>query len=136
MAFGGEMEDLKPEEVDELHGELLALNEELQLLVASSESDSRPVDLDQPIGRLSRMDAIAQQKMTQANRRSAQMRIQRIQTALSRMANGEYGDCLVCGELIGFRRLKVQPEAPFCISCQSQREGGTSASLVRPSGRG
>ncbi|MCS5636662.1 MAG: TraR/DksA C4-type zinc finger protein, partial [Myxococcota bacterium] len=112
------MEDLKPEEVDELHRELLVLNEELQLLVDSSESGSRPVDLDQPIGRLSRMDAIAQQNMVQANRRSAQMRIQRIQMALTRIANGEYGNCMVCGELIGLQRLKGQPEAPFCIACQ------------------
>ena len=130
------MEDLKPEEVDELHRELLVLNEELQLLVDSSESGSRPVDLDQPIGRLSRMNAIAQQNMVQANRRSAQMRIQRIQMALSRIANGEYGNCMVCGELIGLQRLKVQPEAPFCIACQSQRENGTSASVLRPSRRG
>lgn len=130
------MEDLTPQEVNELHEELLALNEELRLLVDLSRAASRPVDLDQPIGRISRMDAIAQQKMAQANRRSAQARIQRIQTALGRIANDEYGDCLVCGELIGFQRLKVQPEAPLCIVCQSQREKGGSVSAIHPSRRG
>lgn len=136
MRLGGGMENLTPEEIDELHSELLELNEELQLIVDVSEAGTRPVDLDEPIGRLSRMDAIAQQNINQANRRSAQIRIQRIQSAIQRIANDEYGECLSCGELVGLQRLKVQPEAPFCISCQSQRESGRPVSVVRPSGSG
>ena len=136
MGLGGGMENLTPEEIDGLHSELLELNEELQLILESSAADARPVDLDQPIGRLSRMDAIAQQNIIQANRRSAQIRIQRIQSAIQRIANDEYGECLSCGELVGHQRLKVQPEAPFCISCQSQRESGHPAAVVGPSGRG
>jgi DnaK suppressor protein len=34
----------------------------------------------------------------------------------------DYGECVTCGEGVGFRRLEAQPEAPFCIACQSQRE--------------
>ena len=130
------MKDLTPEETEELHSELLALNEELRLQVDISEAESRPVDLDEPIGRLSRMDAIAQQNVALANRRSAKLRIERIKSAIQRIATGEYGSCLACGELIGLARLKVQPEAPFCIACQSQREARGSVSAIRPSGRG
>ena len=130
------MKNLTPEEIDELHSELVELNEELQLIVDASEAETRPVDLDQPIGRLSRMDAIAQQNILKANRRSAQVRVQRVQSAIQRIANNEYGECLACGEMVGLQRLKVQPEAPFCIACQSQRESGRSASAIRPSGGG
>ncbi|MDG2332681.1 MAG: TraR/DksA C4-type zinc finger protein [Myxococcota bacterium] len=125
------MDDLAPEEIDRLHAELVALNEELLLLVDISESDSRPVDLDQPIGRLSRMDAIAQQKISQANRQAAQARAKSVQSAIQRIAEGEYGDCLACGEPIGVHRLKVKPEAAFCIVCQSQREKASSVSASR-----
>ncbi|MCS5636424.1 MAG: TraR/DksA C4-type zinc finger protein [Myxococcota bacterium] len=130
------MEELTAEEIGGLHVDLLALNEELSLLAALSKAESAPVDLDQPIGRISRMDAIAQQNIAKANRRSTQMRIQRIQSAIVRIAVGEYGSCLLCGEMIGFLRLKVQPESPFCILCQSQREGDSSVSDLRPSRRG
>ena len=125
------MDDLSPEEIDNLHSELVSLHEELLLLIDVSEEESRPVDLDQPIGRLSRMDAIAQQKITQANRRAAQMRAQSVQSAIRRIAEGEYEDCLACGESIGLQRLKVKPEAAFCIVCQSQREAGGSVSATR-----
>jgi len=130
------MEDLTLEEVEELHGKLVILNEELRLLIDLSEDETRPVDLDEPIGRLSRMDAIAQQNIDLANRRAAQVRIQRIRVALQRIADGEYGSCLSCGDPIGVRRLGARPEAPFCILCQSQREAGHSASVSRPTGRG
>lgn len=130
------MEELTAQEIDGLHADLLALNEELCLLAALSEGESAPVDLDQPIGRISRMAAITQQNIGEANRRSTQTRIQRIQSAIVRIATGEYGSCLACGEVIGFLRLRVQPESPFCILCQSQREKDSSVSELRPSRRG
>ena len=130
------MEELTVDEIDGRHADLLELNERLSLIAALGEGEETPVDLDQPIGRLSRMDAIAQQNMADANRRSARLRIQRIQTAIRRIVDGEYGDCLECGELIGLQRLKVQPESPFCILCQSQREAGVAVVDQRPSRRG
>ncbi len=125
------MEGLKSQEIEALHSKLVELHEELTLLVDISEAESKPVDLDQPIGRLSRIDAIAQQNIAKATRRSSQLRIQRIQSAIQRIAAGEYGSCLVCGEWVGVERLKVQPETPFCIVCQSQRETRSSATGTR-----
>ena len=83
-----------------------------------------PVELDQGrVGRLTRMDAMQQQSMVQANRRTAQTRLTRIEAALRRYDGDEYGLCVECEEEIGYARLKAQPEAPFCIGCQSNREG-------------
>jgi DnaK suppressor protein len=94
----------------------------LQKLLANSSDGAQPVSLDDPIGRLSRMDAMQQQSMVQANRRTAQTRLTRIETALRRCANDDYGLCANCEEEIGYARLKAQPEAPFCIDCQSHTE--------------
>jgi DnaK suppressor protein len=77
------------------------------------------------------MDAMAQQKISQANRQAAQARAKGVQSAIQRIAEGEYGDCLGCGESIGVQRLKVKPEAAFCIVCQSQREAAGSLSASR-----
>jgi DnaK suppressor protein len=116
------MNELSEPQKQELHKELLDLRDELQKLLADSSDGAQPVSLDEPIGRLSRMDAMQQQSMVQANRRTAQTRLTRIETALRRLANGDYGLCASCEEEIGYARLKAQPEAPFCIDCQSNKE--------------
>jgi len=45
-----------------------------------------------------------------------------IREALSRIESGEYGVCEECGEDIAVARLKAQPMATLCVSCQSRRE--------------
>ena len=116
------MNELSKKQRDELQQELIQLQEELRKLLEDSNDGAQPVSLDEPIGRLSRMDAMQQQSMVQANRRTAQTRLARIDTALRRFADEEYGLCASCEEEIGYARLKAQPEAPFCIECQSNKE--------------
>ena len=45
-----------------------------------------------------------------------------IDDALRRLAMGTYGTCQECGEEISEKRLKVQPFAMYCISCQQKKE--------------
>ena len=45
-----------------------------------------------------------------------------IDDAIERLANGEYGICLDCGEAISEARLKAKPYAQFCIKCKSRHE--------------
>ena len=116
------MSELTKQQLAELHQNLLELRKELQQLLEHSCDGAQPVSLDEPIGRLSRMDAMQQQSMVQANRRTTQTRLTRIEAALRRHTNDEYGLCVGCEEEIGYARLQAQPEAPFCIACQSNKE--------------
>ena len=111
--------------MQELRADLGTLRDELRSFIDASAQGTRPVALDQPIGRLSRMDAMQQQSMAKANRRAAEQRLQRVEAALRRIAAKEYGSCLRCEEPVGVERLKVQPEAVLCIACQSQGESGS-----------
>ena len=45
-----------------------------------------------------------------------------IDDAIERLANGEYGICLDCGERISEARLMARPYAIFCIDCKSRHE--------------
>jgi len=45
-----------------------------------------------------------------------------IDDAIERLANGEYGICMDCGEPISEARLKARPYAIFCIKCKSRHE--------------
>lgn len=118
------MEELTSSQLEELSVDLRFLQGELQSLLKVSMEGTKPVDLDQPIGRLSRMDAIQQQKMAQANRASHKLRFDLVKAALMTFERDEYGYCRRCDEPIGYRRLKAKPETPFCVACQGAREAG------------
>jgi DnaK suppressor protein len=46
----------------------------------------------------------------------------KIQEALQRLNDGEYGICEQCGEEIGIERLKARPVTTLCIDCKSSQE--------------
>jgi DnaK suppressor protein len=108
---------LTPAERAELHADLLTLQTELARQLDEPSDRDDTVDLDQPIGRLSRMDALQQQKMAQAQRGRIKVRMSQISLALRAWEDEEFGDCRTCGECIGYARLKAQPESPLCMTC-------------------
>ncbi|MEE4236406.1 MAG: TraR/DksA C4-type zinc finger protein [Anderseniella sp.] len=97
---------------------LEARREELRELSSISARDRNAVELDQQsVGRLSRMDAMQRQAMAQANERARAAEMTRIEQALRRIEDGEYGWCLTCGEAIAPKRLEIDPAAAVCVAC-------------------
>lgn len=91
---------------------------EIIALIDSHGDDSRPVELDQTrLGRLSRMDALQSQAMAKETERRRHQELERIDHALKRLAEGDFGDCLACGEPIAPKRLAFDPSATLCIDC-------------------
>jgi DnaK suppressor protein len=95
----------------------------LEALRAASETTAenrRPVELDQTsVGRLSRMDAMQVQAMALATERRRHEEARRVEAAIRRIDEGEYGTCISCGEEIPAKRLGVDPIIPTCIRCAS-----------------
>lgn len=116
------MDELTGEQLTELRQDLTEERKRLEEVLKFSKDGAKPVDLDEPIGRLSRMDAIQQQQMTKANRSAYERKLRLIGVALDALDKGEYGFCRTCEEPIGYRRLKARPETPFCLDCQDARE--------------
>ena len=48
--------------------------------------------------------------------------LREIDTALSKLKEGTYGICELCGKPIGVKRLKVVPSARLCIKCKAKEE--------------
>lgn len=97
---------------------LLERRRELEALSNISAEDGAPVTLDQQsVGRLSRMDAMQRQAMSQEQERRRAGEILRIDRALQRLEDGEYGVCVECGEDISANRLAADPAAHLCIAC-------------------
>lgn len=104
---------------------LLQLQRELRSQREAGEAATQVVELDQTsVGRLSRMDALQGQAMSQEQARRRQFELQRIAAALRHLDDGEYGDCRDCGEPIAVRRLEMDPAATLCIHCAAAREAG------------
>ncbi|MBD1400043.1 TraR/DksA family transcriptional regulator [Pelovirga terrestris] len=115
--------ELSDAEQQQLGKKLLLLKAEIEQLLGDSVESSRPVDLGLSIGRLSRVDALQQQAMAKANREAHQRRLVLIDAALRTLKSGRYGLCRSCDEPISLKRLEARPETPFCIECQTEREG-------------
>lgn len=97
---------------------LTALGAELEAMSTLSAADRGPVALDQQsVGRLSRMDAMQQQAMSQATEAKRRRDLQRIEAAERRLRDGEYGYCEECGEEIADGRLAIDPMAERCVGC-------------------
>lgn len=107
----------------ELRAALMALDQQLVALIEQTTEGAAPVDIGEPIGRLSRMEAMQQQAMTAANRRASERRLSMVHMALGRLDRGEYGDCQSCDEPIAYRRLEARPEAALCLGCQRSTGG-------------
>jgi DnaK suppressor protein len=115
-------DELTDAQLAEITADLVAAQTELITTLQSLAEGAKPVDLDAPIGRLSRMDAMQQQQMTKASKRAAQIRSDLVRSALSALADDRYGECRRCEELIGYGRLKARPESAFCLACQTVLE--------------
>ena len=114
------MDEQKMNEHDHRYFERL-----IKVRLASLEAESASghdaqaiVELDQQaVGRLSRMDALQNQAMAKATgaRRNAERG--RLEAALRRIEEGEYGYCEDCGEDIALGRLRLDPAALKCVEC-------------------
>jgi DnaK suppressor protein len=97
---------------------LIAQQQEVIDMKENSRQLTKPVDLDQSsVGRLSRMDAMQSQAMALENKRRREILLIRIEAALERIEEGEFGFCASCDEEIVPRRLELDPSNPFCVTC-------------------
>ncbi|MBT4588730.1 MAG: TraR/DksA family transcriptional regulator [Rhodospirillaceae bacterium] len=97
---------------------LEAQRKELLQRVESTEEDRKPVELDQAqVGRLSRMDAMQVQEMALEQERRREIELQKIDAALARIKEGDYGFCTHCGDDISPKRLEFDLAVPLCVDC-------------------
>lgn len=102
---------------------LIARREELEQLIVSSADTRTDRELDQQrIGRLSRMDALQQHAMEEETGRRRAYELARIEAALKRIADDDYGFCTACEQPIAPKRLQNDPSTPLCIQCAARAD--------------
>lgn len=118
----GLMDELTEEQIAELQQDVIQLKSDLERELVLAKDTAKPVDLDQPIGRLSRMDAMQNQQIAKASKKNTELRLRLILAAINSLEDGDYGLCVRCDCPIAFRRLKARPEARMCIECARETE--------------
>ena len=102
---------------------LLRRRAELEEEDRMSAADRQPVKLDQDsVGRLSRIDAMQVQAMALAAERRRTAERMRIDAAVKRIEEGEFGFCITCGDEISAGRLKHDPSVSQCFPCASSAD--------------
>ena len=119
------MSGLSPRELKRFRNLLKQRQLDLENVCKTGEQSAEIVELDQTrVGRISRMDAMQAQAMSQETNRRRVIELQRIKAAFKRMDDGEYGYCVSCSIEIVQARLELDPATPLCMDCAVQVNGG------------
>ncbi|PKN41012.1 MAG: conjugal transfer protein TraR [Deltaproteobacteria bacterium HGW-Deltaproteobacteria-18] len=108
---------MTPEQRREIKARIKKRMQELRITITQLEETSKPVSLDQPIGRLSRMDSMANQAISGQRLTDSKRTLMRLERALDRVDDEHFGICAECGEDIAAGRLLIMPEATLCVDC-------------------
>lgn len=86
-------------------------------LIAEYKEHSKPVTLDNSIGRISRMDAINNKSITESALRQAENKLTKLNQALDQVGKKDFGICIKCKQPIPLGRLLLMPESKRCVNC-------------------
>ncbi|MCG8509078.1 MAG: TraR/DksA family transcriptional regulator [Rhodospirillales bacterium] len=115
------MDDRIDIDVKRSRARLMKRRRELLQMGAADTEAVKPVAVDQRSeGRLSRMDALQSQAVEMEIERRRHQELQRIESALQRIEDGEFGYCVACGDEIAVKRLENDPTTPLCINCATE----------------
>jgi DnaK suppressor protein len=95
--------------------------EALKRNIISYKEGAKPVALDSAIGRVTRMDAINSKSISEESLRKAEIALLKLERALDKIDDPDFGLCMECGEKIPFKRLMIMPGSVLCVECAGKR---------------
>jgi DnaK suppressor protein len=78
---------------------------------------TKPTAPDVAIGRVSRMDAINNNSITEAALRTAEEKLSGLQYVLTKINEEKFGLCARCGNTIPMQRIILRPQSVHCVNC-------------------
>lgn len=93
---------------------------ELIKLIADLKESTKPMGLDNSIGRVSRMDYINNKSVSEASLRKAEDDLVSLERWLSLYDTEKFGKCSRCGNEINLNRLLLLPTSTRCVNCSGR----------------
>ncbi len=79
-----------------------------------------PIEPENAIGRISRMDAINNKSVNEAALRNAINKLALLKSALQRINHEDFGLCIRCKNQIPIQRILLMPQSNRCVHCASK----------------
>lgn len=103
--------------VDEIRKKIEEEIAKTERLIADYKEQSKPVTLDNSIGRISRMDAINNKSITESALRQAEGKLSKLNQSLDNIDKPDFGKCMVCKRPIPLGRILLMPQSNKCVNC-------------------
>jgi DnaK suppressor protein len=97
---------------------------ELRRMVSRTEQDGRTIDEDSAQDIADRAASSYTKEFLFHQSNNDRQLLQMVETALSRIREGSFGECISCGKEINAKRLEAVPWTRHCIECQEKAEQG------------
>ncbi len=111
---------MKTEEKNKLEKDIKQKILEIQNRILVLKDLTKPVEPDDAIGRVSRMDAINNKSVNEAALRQKERQLEALQEALEHINDHKFGKCIKCGKAIAYGRILIRPESKKCVNCADQ----------------
>ncbi len=98
--------------------------QELRRTVSRTEQDGRTVDEDSAQDIADRAASSYNKEFLFHQSNSERQLLQMVESALERIRQGSFGECISCGREINPKRLEAVPWTRHCIECQEKLEKG------------
>jgi DnaK suppressor protein len=105
----------KTELKQKIQQELVEFDDKIKKL----EAVTQPISPDNALGRITRMDAINNKAVNDAQLIKTNERKAKLENALNSINNEDFGICLKCKKPIPLPRLLYLPESKVCVPCAS-----------------
>ena len=109
---------MKKEDLDFLKQELLNRKEKIKRIVKDNEKEIKALNRTDASDEADHATISTDSAIEQAITNQQLKELKEIEYALFKMNNNTYGICEMCEETIGIQRLKVKPQAKYCIVCR------------------
>lgn len=96
----------------------------LRKTVSRTEEDGRIADQDSAQDIADRAASSYTKEFLFSQSNNDRQLLQMVESALLRIREGSFGECINCGNEINPKRLEAVPWTRFCIACQEKKEKG------------
>ena len=110
--------------VDQFKKRLESRLQELRRTVSRTEHDGRTADDDSAQDIADRAASSYNKEFLFHQSNTERQTLQMVESALSRIREGSFGECVSCGNEINPKRLEAVPWTRHCIECQEKLEKG------------
>lgn len=101
---------------------LLQRKQELVRTAEATRERGMVLDTDDLPDEVDLASSEADQSMNLLLRDRERVLVKKIDKALAKIEQGDYGVCESCGEEIGVKRLEARPVTDLCIRCKEEQE--------------